>query len=258
MAFFSRALPIVAFGVFGVACGPSVTTLVARGDINAAVCAAERHSPDERIAGIAFVKAHALRFHVHEVTAKELGLDGDARAQKFFEKYMILTLDTRFDDAENGKLDASLDNATSIGAVDDFVRYTNEKLPPSHTEQQTTLTNDAASIWGLALITAGVSLLFDDRKTFHTEKVDVPPSGEEIGKAAPNATVIWNALHRTYPKLSPAPYLLERAPQASVSIHVSIATPEGCSASLGYPEWRVELPTEGDGSWHMLSEQSPR
>src|SRR5438270_12993350 len=88
------------------ACAPSVTTLVARGQFDAAICAADDDA-DQRRAATAYARAHALRFRAHDAT-RDAGLAEDP----FFASNALVVLDSRFDNHGSGEMSVRVAGAS--------------------------------------------------------------------------------------------------------------------------------------------------
>jgi hypothetical protein len=202
------------------ACGPSVTTLVAQHRWDESLHAT-RSAADARAVVPAIVAAHAARVHAHVITADEVGLQG-TDAGDLFAQNSVLAVDTRFDGGEGTVRIMQAGGAPSLYGLQSVAATTHETIPTSHEEQRTTLTPDAVNVWGLAVLTLGLSLPFDNRKTTRTDTVSVPPTEAEVRKAAPKAIAIWARLSAGFP--NQATFILPHTNQTALLVVVELST----------------------------------
>ena len=94
------------------------------------------------------------------------------------------------------------------------------------------MTTAAPSKVLFALLSAGLSLIVDDRPMTQVVDVWVPPSPREIEASAPRASklaVAFALAHATMPH-----YVIARSDRASVQVVVDVKNDASCSASARY------------------------
>ena len=215
------------------ACGPSVTTLVAEKRWDESVCAIGNEREAE-LAIPAIVEATHARFVVHEIVRSDLGSIDDATIGDFFTRYAVYAVDTRVDPTSTTSqtITASIEDGKKVHTATDFSVYMGETIPEPHLEKQTVLTDAAASKAFLAFISVGLSLIVDDRPMTKLVDVWVPPTLEQIEKSAPRASKLAPSFAVVY---AAAPhFVVSRSEQASVRIVVDANAGTSCSAQGTY------------------------
>jgi hypothetical protein len=217
-----------------VACGPSVTTLVAEKRWDESVCAVSNQREAE-LAIPAIVEASHARFVVHEIGRADLitPLD-DATLGDFFTRYAVYVVDTRADPTSTTTqtITGSIAYGKKVSAVEDFTSFTAEKMPEGHSEKQSQMTMAAPSKVLFAVLSGGLSLLVDDRPMTQVVDVWVPPTPEQIEAKAPRASKIAASFALT--RSSMAHYVVPRSEPASVQIVVDAKSDKTCTGRAMY------------------------
>lgn len=228
-----------------VACGPSVTTLVAERRWDESVCAVGNQREAE-LAIPAIVDASHARFVVHEIGRSELGPIDDATLGDFFTRYAVYAVDTRVDPTSTTTqtITGSIEDGTKVRATEDFTAFTAEKMPDGHVEKQTVMSDAAPSKAFFAVLSVGLSLLVDDRPMTKLVDVWVPPTQEQIEAKAPRASKLATAF--ALPRATMPHYVVARSEPASVRVVVDTKSSGPCSAQATY---RARLDTLKVDEW---------
>jgi hypothetical protein len=195
----------------------------------------------------AMVEAGAARFRVHEVTREELG-PVDTGAEDLLANWTLVAIDTRYD-APTGSGGIWLDPRAGWHQVydsGDIARATGEPLPAAHTKTRTTPSTGEYSVSLWAVVTLGVSLLFDSRVTTYTETATdaTPVRWEQI---ASHAVAMWNALSKSFPHQ--AIFMFPRGALSRLVLTVGIESASGC-----YNQIKYAVPIElGWDAWAYLA-----
>ena len=247
------------YAVFGgcLACGPSVSTLLAQNRWSEAVCAV-RDPRDVERAVPAVISATAARVQAHEIARADVPTVTDDAAGDLFTRYRLAVVTAHYAQPSEGSLSVVPSGGRPLD--DRLESLTGERVAPGHDEMRPVWSprfadsnrpDDVAVSVILAVVTGGISLV---PGLLHTEQrsVYIPPSEHELMAVAPRATTLTTALRSSLSAEDLVrAYAFARTPAPeTTSFDVTVRLP-ACEATAHY---------EGvvDAQWVRLTSLDPK